>query len=117
MLDVRSTTTMRSTGAVGFNPQAPLQAAEMTVWVVPVLTPIAPPKPYWTVAASSSTIALHVSPSEGMQTELQIFALQVQTALPPGSQTPGTSLVRGVPETLPMMQRKPTVTPGGSPPG
>ncbi len=117
MLEVRSTTNIRSTGARGFAPQAPLQAAETTVWVVPVLTPTAAPNPYWTVAASTRTTVLQVSPSSGMQIELQIFVLHVQSALPPGSQTAGTSARRGEPATLPMMQRNPTVTPGGSPPG
>ena len=117
MLGVRSTISTRSTGAEGFPPHAPLQAAEITVWVVPVLMPTAPPKPYCTVAASSRTTVLQVSPSSGMQTELQILALHVQEAFPPGSQMAGTSLNRGEPPTLPMMQRNPTVTPGGRPPG
>ena len=117
MLDVRSTTSMRSTGDVGLAPHGPLQAAEMTVWLVPDPRPSAGPKRYGTVTSPSMTTVLQMSPSAGTQGDWQIVELQVQSALGPGSQTAGTSDRRGAPPALPMTQRNPTDTPGGSPPG
>ena len=89
----------------------------MTVWLVPESSPTAGPKRYGTVTSPSRTIVLQMSPSAGTHCDWQMVELQVHAAFGPGSQTAGTSDRRGEPPELPMTQRKPTDTPGGSPPG
>ena len=119
---VRSTTRATSTRATGSDPQGPLQAAEVTTWVSPSLTPTAPPKRNGTLTEPVMTSVLQVSPSAGSQGAVQMPCPQRQAE---GATTPGLHVI-GMSDRSgrlswfrsPMRQRKLWLTrPGGIAPG
>ena len=106
MLLVRSMMTTRSSGTVGAAPHGPRHAAEVTIWVVPLVTPTAGPKRNGTVAVEVRTMVLQVSPSAGTHGATHTPALQTHApkTLGPGLHTDGTSLA----SKTPLLSRSPT---------
>src|SRR3990172_3466196 len=112
MLAVRSMIITTSTGMMGDAPQGPLQAADRTVWVVPLGIPMTLPGPYCTVAVPLTTIVLQVLPAAGLHEATHSEPLQRQTAPEPGLQTVPMSPGSGSPSPFrsPSRHRKLTLT-------
>ena len=115
MEPVRSTTTTTSRGIVGDAPHSPLQAAAVSVPVLPLVMPIAPPKPYWRVASSVTWMVLQtsvdvVAGSQGAQQELSSQSHAVEVCDWLTLHAPGMSVTRGSPvDVMPMRHRNVTV--------
>ena len=81
MLLVRSMTRTTSTGLVGGPPHGPAQAADRTLPVLPLDTPIAGPNLYCVVTFPDTTMTLHELPATaGLHGVTQMVELHVQLA-------------------------------------
>ena len=110
MLPVRSRIRTTSTGAISDPPQAPLQAADMIVPVLPLLTPTARPNVYCRVTLLARMIVLQMSVgfatgSHGAQHTTPVHFHCELFAANETLHTPGMSMTRGSPLlSIPMRQ-------------